>query len=94
LSQDTVTSVERPKSAKEAVEAGLLLFKEKKRYAEAIHLFNTAMELKPTEDEAMAALYNLGCAYAKSKQWKPASEAIVRAINDYRLRLSVALKVS
>ncbi|GAX77479.1 hypothetical protein CEUSTIGMA_g4923.t1 [Chlamydomonas eustigma] len=91
-SNDTVSSIEKPKSAKEAVESGLLLFNDKKNYAEAIQLFNTAMQLQPTEDEAMAALYNLGCAYAKMKQWKPASEAIVRAINDYRLKLSVALK--
>ena len=51
------------------------------------------MDLNPTDDEAMAALYNLGCALSKDKQWKAAADAIVLAINDYRLRLAVALKV-
>ena len=31
---------------------------------------------------------------SKEKQWKQAADAIVLAINDYRLRLAVALKVS
>lgn len=83
----------RPSSAKEAIESGLLSFNQKKSYAEAVQLFSTALELNPSEDEAMAALYNLGCAYTKQKQWKPAAEAIVRAINDHKLKLSVALKV-
>ena len=74
------------------MEEGLKLF-QKKSYAEAVEHFNTALELNPTDDEAMAALYNLGCAYTKQKQWKLASESIIRAINDYKLKLSVALKV-
>ena len=82
----------RPTSSKEAVESGLRSF-QTKHYTEAVQLFNTALELNPSEDEAMAALYNLGCAYTKQKQWKPAAEAIVRAINDYKLKLAVALKV-
>ncbi len=83
----------RPASAKEAIESGLRSFNQKKSYAEAVQLFSTALELNPSEDEAMAALYNLGCAYTKQKQWKPAADAIVKAINDHKLKLSVALKV-
>lgn len=89
-SGDPVTS--RPTTSREAVEGGLTSF-QKKSYEEAVKQFNAALELNPTEDEAMAALYNLGCAYTKQKKWKLASEAIIRAINDYKLKLSVALKV-
>lgn len=48
--------------------------------------------MKPNDDEARAALYNLGCALAKQKKWAEASESIVTAINAYKLKLSVALK--
>lgn len=48
--------------------------------------------MNPNEEEITAALYNLGCAHAKLKQWKPATEALVKAINDHRLKLSVALQ--
>ena len=88
-----INSDSRPASAKEAIESGLRSFNQKKSYAEAVQLFSTALELNPSEDEAMAALYNLGCAYTKQKQWKPAADAIVKAINDHKLKLSVALKV-
>ncbi len=96
VAQASNASVERrpkPTSAKEAIETGLVVFKEKHDYEEAVLLFKAALELKPNDDEAMAALYNLGCALTKLKQWKPAADAIVSAVNDYRLKLSVALKV-
>ena len=58
--QKETSNIAAPQSAKEAIEQGLVAFREKKTYPEAVKLFRTAMELNPTEDEAMAALYNLG----------------------------------
>jgi len=68
------------------------VFKDNKDYAEAVRLYKLAMEMKPNDDEARAALYNMGCAQAKMKQWQPATDNILSAINDYGLKLSVALK--
>ncbi|WIA22086.1 hypothetical protein OEZ85_004429 [Tetradesmus obliquus] len=50
------------------------------------------MELNPSSEEAAAALFNLGCAYAKQRKFKEASEAIGEAINEHSLKISVALK--
>lgn len=88
------TDVFQPNSAKEAVETGLKVFAEEKNYAEAIRLFNAAMQLKPSSEEAAAALFNLGCAYAKQRKWKEACDALKEAIDDHNLKLSVAVKVS
>jgi hypothetical protein len=82
-----------PASAKQAVEEGLVAFNERKDYAEALRLFTAAMDLKPSEEEAIAALYNAGCAHAKRKEWQQATDAILKAVNDYKLKLSVALQV-
>lgn len=49
--------------------------------------------MQPNDDEARAALYNLGCALTKQKKFSEAVEAIERAINDYGLKLIVALRV-
>jgi tetratricopeptide (TPR) repeat protein len=75
------------------VEEGLAAFNERKDYAEALRLFKAAMALKPSEPEAIAALYNAGCAHAKRKEYKEAAAAILSAVNDYNLKLSVALAV-
>lgn len=83
----------QPSSAKEAVEAGLNEFAQQRNYDEAVRLFKTAMELNPSSEEAAAALFNLGCAYAKQRKFKEASEAIGEAINEHSLKISVALKV-
>lgn len=82
-----------PTSAKQAVEEGLAAFNDQKDYAEALRLFQAAMELRPTEQEAIAALYNAGCAHAKRKEWREASQSILKAVNEYNLKLSVALQV-
>lgn len=82
-----------PKSAKEAVETGLVAFAERKDYDEAVRMFRTAMELKPTSEEAAAALFNMGCAYARQRKFKEAADAIGEAINKHQLKISVALKV-
>lgn len=85
----------QPASAKDAIETGLKLFNEEKNYTEAARLFNVALEspdFKANGEEKQAALYNLGCAYAKLKQYKPAADSIVRAINDHNLKLTVALQ--
>jgi tetratricopeptide (TPR) repeat protein len=83
----------QPKSAKEAVEAGLAEFGQRRDYDEAVRLFKAAMGLKPSSEEAAAALFNLGCAYAKQRKFKDAAEAIGDAINNHSLKISVALQV-
>lgn len=83
----------KPKDARDAIETATRLQKEQKDYAEAVRLYLQAMEMKPSEDEARAALYNMGCALAKQKHWAQATECVMRAINDYNLKLVVALKV-
>ena len=50
------------------------------------------MQLQPSDDEARAALYNSACCYTKQKRWQPAVDAVVSAVNDYDLKLSVAVK--
>lgn len=82
-----------PSSAKDAIERGTQVFKDNKDYAEAVRLYTIAMEMRPNDDEARAALYNMGCAQVKLKQWKPATDNILQAINKHNLKLSVALKV-
>ncbi|KAF5834070.1 hypothetical protein DUNSADRAFT_9420 [Dunaliella salina] len=81
-----------PKSAREAVEQGLAAFKERRDYAGAVRLYQMGMQMKPNDDEARAALYNMGCAYAKLKRWQESTDCVVSAINDYNLKLSVALQ--
>ena len=83
----------QPSSARDAIETGTRLFKEQQDLDEAIRLYRLSLDMKPNEDEARAALYNLGCALAKQKKWQEATDSIVRAINDYKLKLIVALKV-
>jgi tetratricopeptide (TPR) repeat protein len=90
----TKPSKPTPTTAKAAVEAGLQVFQESKDYAEAVRLFKAALDLKPSSEEAAAALFNLGCAYAKQRNFKAASEAIGTAINEHNLKLRVALQVS
>jgi TolA-binding protein len=90
----TKPSKPTPTTAKAAVEAGLQVFQESKDYAEAVRLFKAALELQPNSEEAAAALFNLGCAYAKQRNFKAASEAIGTAINEHNLKLKVALQVS
>jgi hypothetical protein len=51
------------------------------------------MDLKPNSEEAGAALFNLGCAYAKQRKFKDAAEAIGDAINNHSVKMSVALQV-
>ncbi|GLC51467.1 hypothetical protein PLESTB_000505700 [Pleodorina starrii] len=82
----------QPTSARDAIETATRVFKEQKDVDEAVRLYRLSLDMKPNEDEARAALYNLGCALAKQKKWAEASESIVRAINDYKLKLAVALK--
>ncbi len=92
----TKTSQEQqfaPKTAREAIETATRLQNEQKQFDEAVRLYVLAMEMQPSEDEARAALYNMGCALAKQKQWARATECIVQAVNKYSLKLSVALKV-
>ncbi|WPT16545.1 Protein LOW PSII ACCUMULATION 1 [Picochlorum sp. SENEW3] len=73
------------------VEKGLELFGEGQA-DKALQEFLRAQTLNPTEDEMRAAVYNSACAYVKLKRWQDASETLQRAINDYDVKLSVALK--
>lgn len=81
-----------PSTAKQAVETGLQLFGSGQPEA-ALRSFQQAMQLSPDEDEARAALYNAACAHTKLKQWDSAVECAMKAINDYDLKLVVALRV-
>jgi len=74
------------------VERGQECFDEKD-YAEALRLFKAALELSPNKDEACAALYNKACAHARLKNWQEAADDVVSAVNDYGLKLDVAVKV-
>lgn len=82
-----------PASAKDAVEQGLQAFHERRDAATALSLFEQALKLSPSEEEARAAMYNSACAHAKLKQWKQAADAAVQAINKYGESLSTAVKV-
>lgn len=76
-------------TAKAAVEGGLEAF-EAGDAAGALRLFQRAMELGPDEDEARAALFNSACAHTRLQQWQAAADAVVRAVNEHDLRLTVA----
>jgi hypothetical protein len=77
-------------SAKEAVEKGLEAFQTGKVDA-ALQLFLLAQSLRPSDDEARAACYNAACAQTRLRQWQPAVDSLTRAINDFDLKLTVAL---
>ncbi|KAG2446119.1 hypothetical protein HXX76_000718 [Chlamydomonas incerta] len=82
----------QPTSARDAIERGTEVFKKQNNLDEAVRLYRVGLELQPNDDEARAALYNLGCALTKQKKFAEATEAIERAINDYGLKLIVALR--
>lgn len=82
----------KPSSAKDAIETGTKALKESKDAEEAIRLFQLSLAMQPSEDEARAALYNMGCALAKQRRWAEATSRIVSAINDHGLKLVVALR--
>ncbi|KAG2448651.1 hypothetical protein HYH02_006008 [Chlamydomonas schloesseri] len=82
----------QPTSARDAIERGTEVFKKQNNLDEAVRLYRVGLEMKPNDDEARAALYNLGCALTKQKKFAEATEAIERAINDYGLKLIVALR--
>ena len=79
-------------AAAQSVEAGLALFAAGK-YEDALPLFLRAQQQRPNADEARAALYNAACAHTKLRQWQAAADAVLAAINDYELKLAVAMKV-
>lgn len=81
----------KPRNATDAVETGTSEFK-KKNYEEALRLYREAMAMKPNDDEARAAMYNAACAHTKLKQWPEAVAAVKSAVNDYNLKVVVALK--
>ncbi|KAK9822081.1 hypothetical protein WJX74_005614 [Apatococcus lobatus] len=91
LSVQNKTSSPAKDSAKSSVETGLKLFSDGK-FRDALQYFESAMQAGPSDDEARAALYNSACAHAKLKQWQPATDAVRKAVNDYQLRLTVAIK--
>lgn len=79
------------KTAAQAVELGLEKFQSGDA-ATALGLFLQAQQLNPSEDELCAALYNSACAYTKLKRWQEAADAVFTAVDDYNLKLVVALK--
>ena len=91
-SESTSSVQSLPGSASKAVLQGQQAF-DKAEYDEALQLFSRAMTLRPNDDEARAALYNGACAKAKLKDWQGAADDVIRAVNDYKLKLEVAMKV-
>lgn len=86
--------VPRATKAESLVEQGLELFQNGAGNAEkALSLFVEASKVpNATDDELRAAIYNSACAYVKLKRWKEACSQIEKAINDYDVRLVVALR--
>lgn len=58
----------------------------------ALALFMRAQQLNPNDDEARAACYNAACAQTRLRQWQAAVDSLTRAVNEYDLKLTVALK--
>ena len=79
-------------TAKEAVEDGLKRFKARD-YQQALQLFQNALDSAPRPEEAQAALYNAACCQVKLKQWQAATESVAEAVNNYQLKLKVAMEV-
>ncbi len=80
--------------AESLVEQGLESFQNGAGDAEkALSLFVEASKVpNATDDELRAAIYNSACAYVKMKRWKEACSQIEKAINDYDVKLVVALR--
>lgn len=72
------------------VDKGLELFRAGDAQT-ALDLFQKALKLNPNEDESRAAYYNSACALAKLGRWKEAGDAVVTAVNEYGLKLKVAV---
>jgi hypothetical protein len=81
-----------PTTAPAAIEAGLEAF-QTGNPEKAYQLFSRAMELKTSEEEGRAASYNSACALTKLKRYKEAADQILLAVNEYGLKLDVAVKV-
>lgn len=90
-SESASVDVSSHKSPTAAVEAGLERFQANDAQA-ALLLFQRAQQLNPNDDEMCAALYNSACALTRLKRWQEAADAVVAAVNNHGLRLSVALK--
>jgi len=88
------TPAARPKmaSAEAAVTRGLELFNKEKDPKEALLLFEQAMTMNPTEDEARAAYYNAACTLVKLRDYAKARDYLRIACDDYKLKFSVILK--
>ncbi|CAI5945140.1 unnamed protein product [Closterium sp. NIES-64] len=76
-------------SAEQAVNQGLELYK-KGRVRDALRRFEMALEMKPSEEEAQAALYNKACCHAFREEGAQAQEALRDALR-YGLQFSVIL---
>jgi hypothetical protein len=60
--------------------------------AGALALFETALTLAPTEEEATAAEYNRACALTALGRWQVAADAVVAVVNGRGLKLDVAIR--
>ena len=79
-------------SARAAVEGGDELFN-KREFSGAVSAYRQAMKLRPNDDEARAAQYNMGCAHLKLEQWPRAMDCFQTAVNRYKLKVQVLYKV-
>jgi len=60
--------------------------------AAALALFDAALTLNPSEEEATAAAYNRACALAGLARWKEAADAVVGVVNERGLKIDVAVR--
>ena len=74
-----------------AVNRGLLAFK-RGEYLEAASLFDSAVRCATNDTETRAGLYNLACCYSKLGKFDDASDCLQRVINEYGLKIDVALE--
>lgn len=80
----------KPTNAATAINRGLIAFTNKD-YDKAKFLFEEAIANATNDTEMRAGLYNLACAKAKLGEYDEACQSLLRAVNEYKLKIDVAL---
>jgi hypothetical protein len=58
---------------------------------DALNNFDRALELKPSVEEAQAALYNKACCHVQREEWSQTYDALRLCLADYNLKFSTIL---
>src|SRR3569623_275479 len=53
--------------------------------------FDRALDLKPKDEAAQAALYNKACCHVQREEWGPAYDALRVSLSTYNLKFSTIL---